>query len=234
MSLLKLIHHPASSFSERVRWALEHKAVPYQAEEYAVATGEDELARLTGQRQVPVLMVDGRPLPDSTAILEWLEERVPEPALLPRDEGARAQVMLYEEVACAVLGPQARLLFIGRMLGAENERIGQVGRFFAGKYHHSAYAEQAARAHVRRALTIFTQSLNGRRYLVGDTFTRADLTVATMLMVANPPPEAALALKPSWMRSMLQDPMATEASFAPLFAWRDRIYADHRGSAVKS
>jgi glutathione S-transferase len=198
-----------------------------------VGAGEDELARLTGQRQVPVLLVDGNVIPDSTAILEWLEEHVPQPALMPRDEGARAQVMLYEELACTVLGPQGRQLFLGRMLGAQNERIAQVGQFLAKKYQHSPHAERVARSSVRRALTILTQALSGRRYLVGDVFTRADLTVATMLMVVHPAPEELFALSPAWMRSMLDDPIAAEERFAPLFTWRNRIYSEHRGSVVQ-
>ena len=43
---------------------------------------------------MPVLEEDGRPLPESVVIMEFLEERYPEPALLPADPADRAAVRL--------------------------------------------------------------------------------------------------------------------------------------------
>jgi glutathione S-transferase len=55
---------------------------------------EEEVKKLTGQAQVPVLLTNGKVLPDSTAILNWLEDYKPEPALMPATDKERAQVML--------------------------------------------------------------------------------------------------------------------------------------------
>jgi glutathione S-transferase len=44
--------------------------------------------------RVPVLEEDGRPLPESAVIMEFLEERYPEPPLLPADPADRAFVRL--------------------------------------------------------------------------------------------------------------------------------------------
>jgi glutathione S-transferase len=228
----KLIQLHTSPFSERVRWAFDVKRVPYEKASYTVVGGEEELARLTGQRQVPVLVLEDRVIPDSTAILEWLETCAPAVPLLPAAARERAQAMLYEELACAVLGPEARQLLVGRMLVAGDERLVQYGRFLGRKYGHSEFVEGRARAAVRRALTIFVQALEGRRYLVGDTFTRADLTLAAMLMVVHPASDDLFVCSPSWMRPMFEDPMHTEAQFAPLFAFRDRVYREHRGGPV--
>ena len=46
---------------------------------------------LNPMHQVPVLVVDGKALAESLAILEWLDERVPEPALLPKEPWLRAR-----------------------------------------------------------------------------------------------------------------------------------------------
>jgi maleylacetoacetate isomerase len=95
-----------SSASWRVRWGLELKGISYETvwidllrREQATAT----FAALNPMRQVPVLVVDGKPLAESLAILEWLDETVPEPPLLPRDPWRRARArQLALLVACGI------------------------------------------------------------------------------------------------------------------------------------
>ena len=106
MSTTKLITMYLSPWSERVRWSLAFKHLPYEKQNYRPGVDEEELKKLTGQNQVPVLVTDGKIVPDSTAILEWLEATKSEPALLPKAEKDGAQVTLWEEVMLGVLGPQ--------------------------------------------------------------------------------------------------------------------------------
>lgn len=84
-----------SGTSYRTRIALNLKGLTYRTEAVDLRTGaqrsEAYLAR-NPQGLVPALEVDGRVLTQSPAILEWLEERYPEPALLPRDPLDRAEV----------------------------------------------------------------------------------------------------------------------------------------------
>jgi glutathione S-transferase len=150
MTPTKLIHLHTSPFSERVRWALDLKGVVYEKANYAVSTGEEDLITLTGQRQVPVLVAGDEVIPDSTAILEWLEQHVPNPPLVPTNPRDHAQVMLYEELACAVLAPEGRQMLIARLLKSEDELPHRFGRFLAKKYAHSEFALARARAAVRR------------------------------------------------------------------------------------
>ena len=98
MSTTKLITMYGSPWSERVRWAFDFKRLPYEKQNYQPGVDEEEVKKLTGQALVPVLLTDGKVIPDSTAILEWLEDSRPEPALLPRSEKDRAQVTLWEEL----------------------------------------------------------------------------------------------------------------------------------------
>jgi glutathione S-transferase len=100
------------------------------------------------------------------------------------------------------------------------------------KYQYSPYAEEHARAAVTRVLTILKHSLAGRDYLVGNTFTRADLTTASLLGVVNPAPDD-IFFTPAPVRAMFTDPLAQDPAFAPIFAWRDQIYRKHRGGPVK-
>ena len=95
MGAIKLILLYTSPYSERVRWAFTFKGVPYEKKDYQPGVDEEEVKKLTGQAQVPVLLSNGAVVPDSTAILNWLEHYKPEPALMPTADKDRAQIILW-------------------------------------------------------------------------------------------------------------------------------------------
>jgi glutathione S-transferase len=222
----------ASPWAERVRWALNYKGVLCEKENYQPGADEEKIKKLTGQAQVPVLMVDGKAIPDSTAILNWLEQHHPRPALMPASEKDQAQVIMWEELMDGVLGPQARMLIIGHFLRSSAPELQQGGQYFAQKYQHTPYAEEHAKVTVERILAILKYALDGHEYLVGDAFTRADLTAASMLLLVNPPRDD-LFVFPASMRPMYTASPTSDAAFAPIFAWRDKMYRKHRGEAVR-
>ncbi len=232
MDTIKLITMYGSPWSERVRWAFAFKSLSYEKENYQPGIDEEKIKKLTGQALVPVLITDGKVIPDSTAILEWLENTRPEPALLPRSEKDRAQVTLWEELAIGVLGPHARTLIIGRELRISDPEAQRSGKYFAEKYGHSPYMEEQAKLTLRRVLLSLKQTLSGRQYLVGDAFTRADLTTAAMLMLLKPAPEEFFVF-PQQVRRIYMDPLADDPAFSTIFAWRDEMYKRHRCEVVK-
>jgi glutathione S-transferase len=232
MSTTKLITMYGSPWSERVRWALAFKGFPYEKEKYEPGVDEEKIKKLTGQAMVPVLIADGKIIPDSSAILEWLEQNKPEPALLPRAEKDRAQVTLWEELAIGVLGPQARILINGRLLRSDIPQMKQAGQYFGAKYGHSDFLEEQARLTVRRLLVALKQTLSERQYLVGEAFTRADLSMASMLLLVRPPSDELFFLSAP-ERPIYMDPVADDSAFSAIFAWRDQMYRKHRGEAVK-
>lgn len=95
-----------SSASYRVRIALGLKGLAYDYR--AVDLVRDEHADPAyrarhPQALVPTLEVDGTPLVQSLAILEWLEETFPEPPLLPREPLSRARVRAFAlAIACEI------------------------------------------------------------------------------------------------------------------------------------
>lgn len=70
-------------FTEKVGRALRVKRLPF---EVVAPVGPEDYARLSPETgMLPVLEVDGHRVPDSSAILDYLDERFPEPPLLSRD-----------------------------------------------------------------------------------------------------------------------------------------------------
>ncbi len=79
----------------RVRVALNLKGIAYTEMPVDIDRGEQDaewFREINPMGSVPALMVDGTPLTQSLAILEYLEEVRPEPALLPADPKGRARV----------------------------------------------------------------------------------------------------------------------------------------------
>jgi len=95
-----------SGTSYRVRIALGVKGVAYAQAAHDLRTGAQiapEYRALNPQGLVPALEAQGAVLTQSPAILEWLEERYPDPPLLPPDPLDRAQVRAMAAlVACDV------------------------------------------------------------------------------------------------------------------------------------
>ena len=79
----------------RLRVALNLKGIAYIETPINIDRGEqdaDWFRQINPMGSVPALMVDGTPLTQSLAILEYLEEVHPQPALLPTDPKGRARV----------------------------------------------------------------------------------------------------------------------------------------------
>ena len=112
-----------SGTSHRLRIALNLKGLSY--EQVAVDLRKEE--HLSGayraihpQQLVPALDVDGRVMVQSPAIIEWLEERYPEPALLPADANERALV----RAMAAIVGCDIHPVNNRRILEALRHRFG--------------------------------------------------------------------------------------------------------------
>jgi glutathione S-transferase len=81
-------------YCARVRIVLAEKGVELEVVEIDLSDRPAWLYEKNATGRVPVLEEDGRPLPESAVIMEFLEERYPEPPLLPPDPADRAYVRL--------------------------------------------------------------------------------------------------------------------------------------------
>ncbi len=85
---MRLVDAARCPYCARVRLALAEKAVAYEKVEIDLRNRPGWLYELNPAGKVPVLD-DGFALPESAVIMEYLDERFPEPALLPASESMR-------------------------------------------------------------------------------------------------------------------------------------------------
>jgi maleylpyruvate isomerase len=120
---MKLYTFFRSGTSHRLRIALNLKGLSY--EQTAVDLRREEhlgaaFKAINPQQFVPVLEADGHLMTQSPAIIEWLEERHPHPALLPSHAAERAQV----RALAAIVGCDIHPVNNRRILEALRHRFG--------------------------------------------------------------------------------------------------------------
>jgi glutathione S-transferase len=103
-----------SQYSWRVWLALEHKGVPYTAHRLHFDKGDlrtPGYLAINPRGRVPAIVDDGFALFESSAIVAYLEDRYPTPALLPKDIQLRAIVRrIAAEVDTDLAPPNEALL----------------------------------------------------------------------------------------------------------------------------
>jgi glutathione S-transferase len=241
-----------SHYSEKVRWALEHKRVDHVRRSPFPGMHIPIALWLSGgeAKTFPILQLDGRTIADSTAAIAVLEESVPEPALYPADPEQRRRALALEDYFDEELGPHARLLPFHELIG-DPELFGELaaqavpGPLGDAKGLISAYARTytrvrwgagsdaaaaAARAGIVAAFDRLEAELeaNGGDYLVGENFSVADLTAAALFYpIVSPeggplPPGQPMPASFETFRESLSDRAG--------FTWVEETFRRHRAS----
>jgi maleylpyruvate isomerase len=119
-----------SSTSYRVRIALALKGVAYAYEAYHLRKGEQRSERylaLNAQGLVPTLRwTDGHLYTQSLAIIEFLDETIPNPSLLPKDPAERARVRSLAQMIAIDIHPINNLRVLTelrRRFGADDAAV---------------------------------------------------------------------------------------------------------------
>ena len=173
---LVLHNYWRSSASYRVRIALNLKGVPYAQVAHDLRTGAQGLpafAALNPQRMVPALETEGQVLTQSLALLEWLEERYPEPALLPQSPEARAIVRAMMAVIACDIHPLNNLRVLQALKAEFGATPEQVNRWIA-RWISEGFA--ALEALIAR---------HGGHYAFGETPTLADCCLVPQVYSAR-------------------------------------------------
>jgi glutathione S-transferase/RNA polymerase-associated protein len=97
--MLKLYEHPLSPYVQKVKLALMEKEIPFETEiPDILAGGGADFAAANPRLEIPALVDGDVKIFDSTIILEYLEDKWPQPPMLPPSPAERARVRMIEEV----------------------------------------------------------------------------------------------------------------------------------------
>jgi glutathione S-transferase len=192
---MKLIQIPFSHNCVKVRVALSFKGVKYETQNIAPMDRASVVAA-SGQGLVPVIVDGGRTIVESTEILLYLEERHPHPPLLPSQPDARAECLILEDWADhAFMALSRRMAYrnilsrpgkLASMFFPEDpaparwikERIAR--RVVTRRFGLSPKGRARDVAEAKRLAGLAMARLGGRRWLLGESPTIADIALATM------------------------------------------------------
>jgi glutathione S-transferase len=245
-----LWHLKVSNYNEKARWALDYKRVPHLRRAAVPGRHRAIAKELTGGRTLPVLVLDDEAIGDSTRIIEALERRYPEPPLYPQDPDERRRALEIEDFFDEQLGPQVRLLVLHHMLPDGNLTLGAFAPDLEGVRRLVARAafprlrpriaadfkindQSVALAFEKLALAgeRFRAELQPSGYLVGDTFTVADLTLAALLAPAVAPEQFPYP-QPQRGHPLLA-PLRDAIAGAGLLDWTREMYRRRRGPSAE-
>ncbi|XP_078180452.1 glutathione S-transferase U10-like [Carex rostrata] len=95
---VKLFGNAMSGFCTLVHHALRLKGVAYDYVEVDLKNKSEEFLKLHPvHKKVPILVVDGKPIPESLVILQYVDETWKEPPLLPQDPYLRSKVRFWAD-----------------------------------------------------------------------------------------------------------------------------------------
>jgi glutathione S-transferase len=244
-----LWHLKVSNYNEKARWALDYKGVPHVRRAVAPGAHPAVARKLTGRQTLPVLELDGEAIGDSTRIIEALERQHPDPPLYPGDPGARRHALDLEDFFDEELGPFVRLLAIHHAMPDPKLMIGMfapdasrirglfaratwpaVRRRLDADFGIDELSVEHAYGKIRAAGERFRAELGSGRYLSGNGFGVADLTLAALVAPAVAPEQFPYP-QPQRGHPLLA-PLRDALAEAGILDFAREMYARHRGHSA--
>jgi glutathione S-transferase len=169
---MQLFGHPLSSCTRKVLFTAAEKGAPLEVTMVDLMVGAHKQPAHLARHPfgvVPVLDDDGFLVYESRAIARYLDARLPGPALTPPSARDRARMDQWMSVDASYIAPHTRALAVQRILRKHARQ----------PIDEAAVAD--AEAALRRAFEVIDGALAGQRWLAGDVFSLADISLAPYL-----------------------------------------------------
>jgi glutathione S-transferase len=232
--MLKLYEHPLSAYAMKVKMGLLEKGLEFEAIVPAGmtdGTAAGEFVDASPRAEIPALIDGEVKVFDSTIILEYLEDKWPQPPLLPASPAERARVRMIEDVMDSLYEPNNwGMMEVQRAKRATGPLADKLVAF--------------ARSNFEQLQRWLAGQLGGRTWLNGEQFGWGDIACAPYInrsaaIGCGPPAGSPLA---AWLERVNERPavakvieqmkttIANLPDFAALVAQGKikRQYRDHR------
>jgi glutathione S-transferase/RNA polymerase-associated protein len=173
--MLVLYEHPLSPYAQKVKIALREKGIAFEGrmpEGIGAGLTKGEFAEASPRREVPALIDGDVAIFDSTVILEYIDDKWPEPSLMPNAPEARARVRQIEDV-------------MDTHFEAITWGLGELHFFKRGDDTLRKTIEDSAGRQIAGFMVWLEGELGDHDWFNGHEFGRADLSVIPYLNAAD-------------------------------------------------
>ena len=241
--MLTLYQFPISHFCEKARWALDYKNLEHTKVNLLPGIHKAKMKKLAGKSQVPVLKHNDNVVQGSAKIIDYLDSVFTHKNLTPDEHELKRQASEWENFADNKIGPQVRLVVYHIMLDYPQLVIPmftQDGPFYGPflmkkmfptlqkkmREYMNIDASNAAKFNTELLKT--TEDLANHyakhQFMVGDKFSRADLSAAALLAPIVMPDNYGV----SWPDEIPQRLLEFSSQFDGKLEWLKQFYTHYR------
>ncbi len=168
---LTLYYHPLSSYCHKVLIPLYENDTPFTPQLVNLQEGRAEYEKIWPMGKLPVLMDGDWCVPESSTIIEYLDQKYPgRTKLIPADPDAARQTRMRDRFFdCYVMETMIKII---------TDRMRPEGQ-------HDPYGVQQSRATLDKALRLIDEAMAKKTWAMGDDFTMADCAAAPSLFYAD-------------------------------------------------
>ena len=245
---MRLYVFSVSHYAEKARWALDFKGLPYELKVLLPGPHQLTTRRLAPKSEVPVFVDDdGTVVQGSSQIIDYADRRWPERSLTPASQELQAEARELEAHLDRELGRTARRVFYSYMLRSPTVTIplfAHKGPWWAPAFYRVAFPVVAKairtmydvrpakvegdKERFAAAIKRLEERLAAHRYLMGDSFTRVDITAAALIAPMWRPPEHPIAWQEIPPYPVGLDRWRSEFEESPVQEYVLRVYREHR------
>ena len=234
--MITLYQFKHSPFCLKTRMALHAKKLKYRVEEIPPAVGQIEIFKISGQKQLPVIKDEnGQIISDSSIICEYLDTKNSNNPLFPSDPINLSQSKIIEDwadttlasvckqalIKSALENPQLRTALLPNELPSSIKEIFEKLPFNNLSKVSDLVLSNKTNIELQKILELLSKSLFNKKFIIGESLTIADISIAAQLSLLKFPNSSGPTLAGEGCQEYINNPYLEN-----LFHWRDRLEKD--------
>ena len=240
---ITLYQFPISHYCEKVRWALDYKGLEYRTKNLLPGLHVKVTTKMARKSHVPVLDHDGVIIQNSSKILTYLDDTFPEKKLTPINPQEAQAALEWERYLDEEVGVHLRRYCYHTLLNYPDITIPlltqdspwwskplfriiypKVVKTMRKHMKIDAAGAAESRQRVDAALTRMHDAVQQKGFLVGGSFSRADLTAAALLAPIFMPAKYGL----QWPAQLPEPLQSDRVAWQDKLTWAEQMYERFR------
>jgi glutathione S-transferase len=195
-----LYQFPISHYCEKVRWAMDYKGLDYKLKNLLPGLHLRSTKKMASKSYVPILIDEGEQVQNSHVILNYLDDKYPDKSLSPKDSELLEKALEWEKYCDVEIGVHVRRFGYHYLLAEPKTVIPfftQGGPWWGPLFFKLFFSKlepimrkvmvideagaNNSEVKIQQAIDTLHEEYKQRKFLVGDQFSRADLSAAALL-----------------------------------------------------